>query len=96
MIYFTNVSIQRRQRIAVFFYALSLLFECSNYLFRQQHASGKKFQEILEESFIQPLHIQGELYIGVPPGKFVEYSFPLDIIWVARYSDLLFLVDGVG
>ncbi|KAK4756654.1 hypothetical protein SAY87_006781 [Trapa incisa] len=33
-----------------------------------EHASGKKFQEILEEALIHPLNIEGELYIGVPPG----------------------------
>ncbi|XP_044472085.1 uncharacterized protein LOC123200774 isoform X2 [Mangifera indica] len=33
-----------------------------------KHASGKKFQEILEEAFIQPLNIEGELYVGIPPG----------------------------
>ncbi|KAL1532327.1 hypothetical protein AAHA92_32351 [Salvia divinorum] len=33
-----------------------------------EHASRKKFQEILEEAFIQPLNINGELYIGIPPG----------------------------
>ncbi|XP_057524028.1 uncharacterized protein LOC130803845 isoform X2 [Amaranthus tricolor] len=33
-----------------------------------EHATGKKFQEILEEAFIRPLSIEGELYIGIPPG----------------------------
>ncbi|KAJ6819026.1 uncharacterized protein M6B38_405015 [Iris pallida] len=33
-----------------------------------EHASGKKFQEMLEEAIIRPLNIQGELYIGIPPG----------------------------
>ncbi|GAY44527.1 hypothetical protein CUMW_082650 [Citrus unshiu] len=33
-----------------------------------ERASGKKFQEILEEGIIQPLSIDGELYIGIPPG----------------------------
>ncbi|KAL3498205.1 hypothetical protein ACH5RR_040937 [Cinchona calisaya] len=33
-----------------------------------EHASGKKFQDILEESIIHPLKIQGELYVGIPPG----------------------------
>ncbi|KAA8526138.1 hypothetical protein F0562_007762 [Nyssa sinensis] len=33
-----------------------------------EHASGKKFQQILEEAFIHPLKIEGELYIGIPPG----------------------------
>lgn len=33
-----------------------------------EHASGKKFQEILEEAFIRPLQIEGELYVGIPPG----------------------------
>ncbi|XP_047175026.1 uncharacterized protein LOC124842563 [Vigna umbellata] len=42
---------------------------CSNNLFGlKQHASGKKFQEILEEAIIRPLHIEGELYVGIPPG----------------------------
>ncbi|OEL25664.1 putative aarF domain-containing protein kinase 1 [Dichanthelium oligosanthes] len=33
-----------------------------------KHASGKKFQEVLEEAIVRPLHIEGELYIGIPPG----------------------------
>ncbi|KAF9612444.1 hypothetical protein IFM89_000192 [Coptis chinensis] len=33
-----------------------------------EHASGKKFQEVLNEAIIHPLNIEGELYIGIPPG----------------------------
>ncbi|XP_051151478.1 uncharacterized protein LOC127265629 isoform X2 [Andrographis paniculata] len=33
-----------------------------------EHASRKKFQDILEQAFIHPLKIDGELYIGIPPG----------------------------
>ncbi|GLT85126.1 hypothetical protein SLE2022_033260 [Rubroshorea leprosula] len=33
-----------------------------------EHASGKNFQDVLEEAFIRPLNIEGELYIGIPPG----------------------------
>uniref|UniRef100_A0A1D1XV04 Putative aarF domain-containing protein kinase 1 n=2 Tax=Anthurium amnicola TaxID=1678845 RepID=A0A1D1XV04_9ARAE len=33
-----------------------------------EHASGKKFQEVLDEAIVQPLNVQGELYIGIPPG----------------------------
>ncbi|XP_074286826.1 uncharacterized protein LOC141612026 [Silene latifolia] len=33
-----------------------------------EHATGKKFQDILQEVLIQPLHIEGEMYIGIPPG----------------------------
>ncbi|KAI7727587.1 hypothetical protein M8C21_019336 [Ambrosia artemisiifolia] len=33
-----------------------------------EHASGKKFQDILEEAFVHPLNVEGELYIGIPPG----------------------------
>lgn len=33
-----------------------------------EHASGKKLQEVLEEAIVHPLHINGELYIGIPPG----------------------------
>ncbi|KAH9622899.1 hypothetical protein KSS87_019658 [Heliosperma pusillum] len=30
-----------------------------------EHATGKKFQDILQEVLIHPLHIEGEMYIGV-------------------------------
>ncbi|KAK9097541.1 hypothetical protein Sjap_023038 [Stephania japonica] len=33
-----------------------------------EHASGKKFQEILNEAIVCPLNIEGEMYIGIPPG----------------------------
>ncbi|XP_010263230.1 PREDICTED: uncharacterized protein LOC104601555 isoform X2 [Nelumbo nucifera] len=33
-----------------------------------EHVSGRKFQEVLEEAIIHPLNIEGELYIGIPPG----------------------------
>ncbi|KAJ0101816.1 hypothetical protein Patl1_05452 [Pistacia atlantica] len=33
-----------------------------------EHASGKRFQEILEEAYIRPLNIEGGLYVGIPPG----------------------------
>ena len=34
-----------------------------------QHASGKKFQDVLNEAFVRPLNLEGELYIGIPLGK---------------------------
>ncbi|KAM0029731.1 putative beta-lactamase/transpeptidase [Helianthus debilis subsp. tardiflorus] len=37
-------------------------------LLNLQHASGKKFQDVLEEAFIRLLNVEGELYIGIPPG----------------------------
>lgn len=37
----------------------------------EQHTSGKKFQEVLEEAIVRPLKIDGELYIGIPPGMFL-------------------------
>ncbi|OVA19218.1 Beta-lactamase-related [Macleaya cordata] len=40
-----------------------------------EHASGKKFQEVLEEAIIHPLNIEGELYIGIPPGKLHNLIF---------------------
>lgn len=43
-------------------------FAVINQMVFEQHASGKKFQDVLEESFIHPLNIQGELYVGIPPG----------------------------
>ncbi|KAF7817160.1 putative ABC1 family protein [Senna tora] len=32
-------------------------------------AAGMKFQEILEEAIVRPLNIEGELYVGIPPGN---------------------------
>ena len=34
-----------------------------------QRASGKKFQELLEEVLVHPLGVEGEFYIGIPPGE---------------------------
>ncbi|CAK9185544.1 unnamed protein product [Ilex paraguariensis] len=47
----------------------------SNMVKFEQHASGKKFQEILEEAFIHPLQIGGELYVGIPPGMIQNIIF---------------------
>ncbi|EPS65049.1 hypothetical protein M569_09728, partial [Genlisea aurea] len=33
-----------------------------------EHGSKKQFQKVLEEAFVHPLNIDGELYIGIPPG----------------------------
>ncbi|CAL1385289.1 unnamed protein product [Linum trigynum] len=33
-----------------------------------ENASRKTFQEILEEAVVKPLNIEGELYVGIPPG----------------------------
>ncbi|XP_076886697.1 uncharacterized protein LOC143536641 [Bidens hawaiensis] len=33
-----------------------------------EHASGKKFQDILKEAIMRPLNVEGKLYIGIPPG----------------------------
>ncbi|XP_014504335.1 uncharacterized protein LOC106764583 isoform X1 [Vigna radiata var. radiata] len=48
-----------------FYHYLSFGWLCGGII---EHASGKKFQEILEEAIIRPLHIEGELYVGIPPG----------------------------
>ncbi|XP_022731231.1 uncharacterized protein LOC111285862 [Durio zibethinus] len=48
-----------------FYHYLSFGWLCGGII---EHASGKKFQEILKEAFIQPLKIEGELYVGIPPG----------------------------
>ncbi|CAN1825567.1 Protein ACTIVITY OF BC1 COMPLEX KINASE 8, chloroplastic [Linum perenne] len=34
----------------------------------EQNASQKKFQDILEEAIVKPLNVDGELYVGIPPG----------------------------
>ncbi|XP_010432830.1 PREDICTED: uncharacterized protein LOC104717024 [Camelina sativa] len=48
-----------------FYHYLTFGWLCGGIL---EYASGKKFQEILEEAIIKPLKIDGELYIGIPPG----------------------------
>ncbi|KAK2994048.1 hypothetical protein RJ640_012318 [Escallonia rubra] len=50
-----------------------------------EHVSGKKFQEILEEVFIHPLKIEGELYIGIPPGMIRTL---LDLTGMTSRNDL--------
>ncbi|OAY83343.1 putative aarF domain-containing protein kinase 1 [Ananas comosus] len=48
-----------------FYHYLSFGWLCGGVI---EHASGKKFQEVLEEAIVRPLNIEGELYIGIPPG----------------------------
>ena len=37
-------------------------------LLNVQHASGKKFHEVIEDAFIRPLNIEAKFYIGIPWG----------------------------
>ncbi|PQM34282.1 uncharacterized protein Pyn_29596 [Prunus yedoensis var. nudiflora] len=48
-----------------FYHYLSYGWICGGIV---ERASGRKFKEILEEAFIHPLQIEGEMYIGIPPG----------------------------
>ncbi|KAI4316173.1 hypothetical protein L6164_024179 [Bauhinia variegata] len=48
-----------------FYHYLSFGWLCGGII---EHASGKKFQEVLEEAIVRPLNVEGELYIGTPPG----------------------------
>ncbi|GKE04156.1 beta-lactamase/transpeptidase-like protein [Tanacetum coccineum] len=48
-----------------FYHYLSYGWLCGGII---EHASGKKFQDVLEEAFVRPLQLEGELYIGIPPG----------------------------
>ncbi|KAJ4846528.1 hypothetical protein Tsubulata_013528 [Turnera subulata] len=53
-----------------------------------EHVSGKKFQEILEEAIIHPLQIEGELYVGIPPGVESRLAtVTLDMAELNRLSD---------
>ncbi|XP_038985733.1 uncharacterized protein LOC103713116 isoform X2 [Phoenix dactylifera] len=47
------------------YHSLSFGWLCGGVI---EHAYGKKFQDVLEEAIIHPLNIEGELYIGIPPG----------------------------
>ncbi|KAF1885660.1 hypothetical protein Lal_00039508 [Lupinus albus] len=50
-----------------FYHYLSFGWLCGGII---EHASGKKFQEILEEAIVRPLHIEGEMYVGIPQVRF--------------------------
>ncbi|XP_076915610.1 uncharacterized protein LOC143575027 [Bidens hawaiensis] len=56
-----------------------------------EHASGKKFQDVLEEAFVHPLNVEGELYIGIPP-KFISgvesrlATLTLDMTDLSRFT----------
>lgn len=61
-----------------------------------QRASGKKFQEVLEEVFIHPLNIEGELYIGVPPGTLI-FGFCSSLSKTrCTYIHYLFIFTQIG
>ncbi|XP_024996181.1 uncharacterized protein LOC112529237 isoform X3 [Cynara cardunculus var. scolymus] len=52
-----------------------------------KHASGKKFQDVLEEAFVRPLNVEGELYIGIPPGVESRLAtLTLDTSELSRFS----------
>ncbi|XP_024996178.1 uncharacterized protein LOC112529237 isoform X1 [Cynara cardunculus var. scolymus] len=52
-----------------------------------EHASGKKFQDVLEEAFVRPLNVEGELYIGIPPGVESRLAtLTLDTSELSRFS----------
>lgn len=54
-----------------------------------EHASGKKFQEILEEALIRPLKIEGELYVGIPPGVEARLAnLTLDTDDLKKFSEM--------
>ncbi|KAI3505553.1 hypothetical protein L1887_27685 [Cichorium endivia] len=48
-----------------FYHYLSYGWLCGGII---EHASGKKFQDILEQALVRPLKVEGELYIGIPLG----------------------------
>lgn len=45
-----------------------------------QKASGKKFQDLLEEAFVQPIGLAGEFYIGVPAGSCGTF---MQVMWIS-------------
>ncbi|XP_073019567.1 uncharacterized protein [Primulina eburnea] len=54
-----------------------------------EYASHKKFQEILEEAFIRPLNIDGELYIGIPPGVESRLAtLTVDMDEIQKFSEI--------
>ncbi|KAF3622247.1 putative basic leucine zipper 9-like [Capsicum annuum] len=62
-----------------------------------ERASGRRFQELLEEAFVQPLKIDGELYVGIPPGmisRTICHSFwdPRQFIANLTTRDVLFSI----
>nr|KYP36346.1 Uncharacterized protein sll1770 family [Cajanus cajan] len=62
-----------------------------------EHASGQKFQKILEEAIVRPLHLEGELYIGIPPGKVYRNPRIIDeFLGSGEYKNLALPSGGFG
>lgn len=60
-----------------------------------ERASGKKFQELLDEVFVHPLGVEGEFYVGIPPGvesRLASVTLDMEEFEIAKG----FLKNGVG
>lgn len=54
-----------------------------------EKASGKKFQELLEEAFVHNLGVEGEFYVGIPPGVEARLaSLTLDVEEFEQFTRL--------
>nr|XP_043629096.1 uncharacterized protein LOC122600449 [Erigeron canadensis] len=76
-----------------FYHSLSYGWLCGGII---EKASGKKFQEILEEAFVRPLNVEGEFYIGIPPGvesRLATVTIDADVI--SWYVKLIETIDFV-
>lgn len=45
-----------------------------------QKASGKKFQELLDEVLVRPIGLDGEFYVGVPAGMHLFEKWYMQVI----------------
>nr|XP_043629095.1 uncharacterized protein LOC122600448 [Erigeron canadensis] len=77
-----------------FYHSLSYGWLCGGII---EKASGKKFQEILEEAFVRPLNVEGEFYIGIPPGVESRLAtVTIDENVISWYVKLLETTDAIS
>eukprot|EP00250_Pteridium_aquilinum_P020341 c24788_g2_i1 orf=561-3449(-) len=75
-----------------FYHALTFGWLCGGII---ERASGKKFQELLEEVFVRTLGVEGEFYVGIPPGVESRLaSLTLDMDEFEHAKGLL--MNGIG
>ncbi|MCD9561027.1 hypothetical protein HAX54_019961 [Datura stramonium] len=52
-----------------------------------ERASGRRFQELLEEVLVRPLKIDGELYVGIPPGMIICLLFSISLLLLLIFAN---------
>ncbi|EFJ33839.1 hypothetical protein SELMODRAFT_266894 [Selaginella moellendorffii] len=69
------------------YHALSFGWICGGIA---EKATGKTFQQLIEEAFVTPLKVNGEFYVGIPP-DFLTNGSPLSVSSLPSLFNMLFI-----